>query len=201
MSSTHGHDFSRWSTERHVIYDPIYKPCEVYFTEHNNWAFIELAAMFGDCILELGAHSGLACLAIKTKYDNKTAIASDVNLECCKQMVQRFKYWNKSDIPVVCCDAFNLPFRDKSVSVCFSVGLLEHYEIDDSVKLIKEQLRVARYCIFDVPTEKREYGYGDERYRKPEEWIEIARSVGKMIHYYARSENTCGMVIEDEGRV
>jgi len=198
-TSTHGHDFSRWNDQRHILHDPIYKPWEAYLIEHNNWMFTELAGMLGDTILEVGAHSGLGCLTIKSRY-RKFVVASDINLECCKAMVQRFKYWCL-DIPVVCCDAFNLPFKDKSVTVCFSVGLLEHYEKEDAVKLIREQLRITRYAIVDVPTERCGYGYGDERFRTQDEWVEIANSVGKVVHIFSRQEGICGLVIDSEDRL
>lgn len=178
------------------MYNPIYKPWEVYMFSHNNWMFIELAVIYGRSILEVGAGSGLGCLAIKSRYPNKLVMALDINFTCCQQMVERFRYWHV-DVPVVRCDGFNLPFPDNCLDLCFSVGVLEHYEKEDSIKLLKEQLRVAQLAIVDVPAnEQPPESYGDEHIRSSSEWEDIVSSVGIIIHEFYRAEAVFGMVVQ-----
>lgn len=175
--------------------NPIYKPWEVYFHDHFNWMFIELAAMPGDSILEIGASSGFACNAIKARYPRKLVVASDVNKKCCKMMADRFRYW-QIDIPVVNCDGFDLPFPDNYFNVCFSVGVLEHFEKEDTLQLLREQLRVAGYVIVDIPIKAQDENYGDERIWSAKEWIEMCDSVGNIIHQFYRTGETYGIVIK-----
>jgi ubiquinone/menaquinone biosynthesis C-methylase UbiE len=49
-------------------------------------------------------------------------------------------------------DAFALPFPDKSFDLVYSLGMIEHYDKETQMKLIREQMRVARECVFiEVP--------------------------------------------------
>ena len=86
-------------------------------------------------------------------------------------------------------DAHNLPFNNDSFDLCFSQGFFEHFDDEDIIKLIQEQLRVAKVIIFSVPT----FWYpiqdfGDERLMKKEEWLEILSqfNIEKAVYYTGR---------------
>lgn len=51
---------------------------------------------------------------------------------------------------------------------------MEHYNDDEIVKIINEQIRVSDICIFSVPTSYFEKKMlGNERFMKKNEWREI----------------------------
>jgi ubiquinone/menaquinone biosynthesis C-methylase UbiE len=43
--------------------------------------------------------------------------------------------WAERRVPLVCCSAFNMPFRDKSFYVAFSTAVLEH--VPDPIGFIR----------------------------------------------------------------
>lgn len=76
-------------------------------------------------------------------------------------------------------DVMDLPFPDKSYPVCYSQGLMEHFEGDDLFVAIAEQLRVAEHVFFSVPTQvfpNASIGY--ERRLRLHEWLELLREAG-----------------------
>ena len=50
-------------------------------------------------------------------------------------------------------DAFNLSnIKDKQFDLVYSLGFLEHYTKEEQLKLIAEQKRIAKECVFiEVP--------------------------------------------------
>jgi len=71
-------------------------------------------------------------------------------------------------------DMFNLTFKDKEFKVCFSQGVLEHFSAPQIKKAISEQLRVAQYVVFSVPSiHWQGQPFGDENFWPLEKWFEI----------------------------
>ncbi len=56
------------------------------------------------------------------------------------------------DCEIVLGDGLALPFPDGSFDVAYSLGLLEHFEPAEQARLIREQARVAKKVLIEVPT-------------------------------------------------
>lgn len=78
-----------------------------------------------------------------------------------------------------------LKFRDLKFDVAFSNGVLEHFNDDDIIKILKEEMRIAKTVIVGIPTkyfDQSEAMYGDERYLDIKSWRSlIAKSGGDII--------------------
>jgi SAM-dependent methyltransferase len=71
-------------------------------------------------------------------------------------------------------DGFALPFPDGTFGVAISQGLMEHFADEGIVRLVAEQLRVARSVAFNVPSDRYpRQDLGDERLMPPGEWDRI----------------------------
>ena len=93
-------------------------------------------------------------------------------------------------------DAFHLPYPDKSFDVAFSQGLLEHFDCQDIIKLIDEQLRVAKAVAFSVPNKFYNHkDFGDERLFTKKEWESILSKYDILVsddyHYLRCKRNFC----------
>ena len=96
-------------------------------------------------ILEVGAGSGRDLEELRRRgYDVVYADFSPV-------AVGAFSGRNPG-VPAVIADCRCLPFRDESIDLVLSLGLLEHFERETRRTIIQEKLRVARrYTLIDVP--------------------------------------------------
>ena len=173
-------------------------PPEFYAMQYSRWAYIEPAARLGRKILEIGAQTFLACVYLKLKY-NIEVVGSDIHPLECKWGKLRAGRWGVG-LPIVNCDAFNLPFKNDAFDVVFSEGLHEHFDKPDITKLVRESARVATYQIINVPTTadfERGGGYGDERRFSFLEWREIFQSISevKIIQEFTRITNY-GVILE-----
>lgn len=169
-------------------------PPEFYAFQYNKWMYIELAARFGKKILEIGSHTFLACIYLKLRYADIEVVGSDIHRLECKWGLIRGERWGVQ-LPIVNCDAFNLPFKDDAFQVVFSCGLHEHFDKPDMIKLVKESARVAKYQIIDVPVTaslERGGGYGDERHLSFSEWGELFQSIDevKIVQEFTRNTNS-----------
>ena len=79
-----------------------------------------------------------------------------------------------NEVKCLCGDIFNIPFKDKFFIVTHSSGVLEHFQDDEIVKIINEELRVSDYMVFSVPTKYFEKKMlGNERFMSKKEWKKI----------------------------
>jgi len=94
-------------------------------------------------------------------------------------MVKQSKKLSKKISPnnpvkVISGDVRSIPYKDKFFSVTHSSGVLEHYDDEEIINLINEQIRVSDVCIFSVPSpyfEKKMLG--NERFMKRKAWRKI----------------------------
>lgn len=98
-------------------------------------------------VCEIGAGSGLT-LAYLKKYGASKCAGVDYS----KEAIKMAKNSNK-ECEFVYGDAFNLSnIKNKQFDLVYSLGFLEHYSKDDQRKLIAEQKRIAKECVFiEVP--------------------------------------------------
>lgn len=101
----------------------------------------------GKIICEIGVGSGLTL-----SYLKQMGAARCAGIDYSKEAIDWAKKEN-SDCQFILGDAFNLSnIADKQFDLVYSLGFLEHYNKDDQRKLLSEQRRLARECVFiEVP--------------------------------------------------
>ncbi len=77
-------------------------------------------------------------------------------------------------------DAFDLSNFESKFDLVFSCGVLEHFDREITVKLLKEQSRCAPYVIIEIPTKYTAYSGGitDERIYTVGQLADIVRDAG-----------------------
>lgn len=124
-------------------------------------------------LIEAGSGTGLISTYLTELGKNVTAVDIDPKMiEFANEINRNLSLESPNFVNA---DIFNLPYSDNSFTVCFNYGVLEHYNKKQIIDLINEQLRIATYCIFGVPTEffKNNSMHGDENYLSMKEWQEI----------------------------
>lgn len=135
----------------------------------------------GGQALEVGCGSGRACIAYGG-LSKERVVGVDIEPGVVKLAQEVGKKLSSGlNVEFMYGDGFFLPFANKTFNTAFSSGVLEHYSDEDIIKLLREQARVARYIIIQVPTlhfrEIHRVGYGDERWLNKFQWIEL---IGKV---------------------
>lgn len=122
-----------------------------------------------DKILEIGAGSGLTSLLLY--YSNRNITISDFDNKVLNK-IQNFPL----NISIQKLDMFNLELDNNSYDCIFHQGLLEHFGDEEIINSLKEQSRVSRLIIFDIPNNKRFckfQEFGNERFLSVKHWIEL----------------------------
>ena len=98
-------------------------------------------------VCEIGAGSGLTLAYLK-----KMGASKCTGVDYSKEAIEMAKNSNE-ECEFIYGDAFNLShIKDKQFDLVYSLGFLEHYSKDDQRKLIAEQKRIAKECVFiEVP--------------------------------------------------
>jgi len=122
----------------------------------------------GDKVLEVGAGTGVLGWPLAQSGIEVSCLDNDKEiLKMCGINARMLG----ADIKYVFGDAFRMPFEDNSFTVCFSEGLLEHYDDNEIDLLVKEHLRVASLVVIGVPLEGcKDPAKGDERFLRREVW-------------------------------
>ena len=95
--------------------------------------------------LEVGAGSGKDVEELSKKGINVTYLDSS------EVAAQKFKD-NNPPIPAIVGGAFNLPFKDNSFDIVYSIGLYHLFSKNERKRLLGEMKRVSkRYILIDVP--------------------------------------------------
>lgn len=159
----------------HYVHEtnPFGKGLDDYLNQNERWKYLNIASELGNKILEVGFGSALGLIYLATK--GKQVAGVDLSLEIIELAKQRAKQFNV-EIPFFQADARNLSmFKDKSFNVVLHEGLLEHFDLEDRMNILREHLRVAEHVVVDVPTIKSWRGrpgpYG-ERLLTEEQWLE-----------------------------
>lgn len=82
-------------------------------------------------------------------------------------------------------DAKNITLSNNSMDIIFHQGFLEHFNDNDIVLFLKEQARVSKYIIFDVPNARRwnkVQEFGNERFLTHQKWKDLVKLAG--LHVY-----------------
>lgn len=137
-----------------------------YSSEGGSWLFAKLIhysrkiyfkKIFVKRIIQAGGPStsyleiGVGSAQTLTHLQKKTN-ASCVGIEK-NSLAYEIGKAQANNCKIILGDALELPFEDNSFDVVYSLGLLEHFELEQQHQLLKEQSRVARRKIlFLVPT-------------------------------------------------
>jgi SAM-dependent methyltransferase len=105
-------------------------------------------------ILEVGCGYGLSSIYLQACGYGVTAIDSDL------EIVNRAKNSAEtlsSDLTIEHADAFELSKYYRLFDLCFSVGVIEHFNREITVKLLQEQAKCAKYIIAVIPSKYTKY--------------------------------------------
>lgn len=113
-------------------------------------------------ILEVGCGSAIAAFGFGEH--GYSVFALDIDSAVIDWVKSRYCFFNQY-VRFCVGDMRQLPFLDHSIDVAYSQGVLEHYHDSGITDALREQGRVARIVVFDVPN--RRHGplrlRGDER--------------------------------------
>lgn len=135
----------------------------------------------GDIILELGTGTGWSSISLSLA--NRYVVALDIS-EKILRGVNRLAQNLQTPIDTICADMKMLPFRDNSFKIAFSQGVLEHFDDNAIILMVKEQAKVAPIIIVDVPTNKAKNqprAYGDERWLSWKYWKKLLENAGTKV--------------------
>lgn len=100
----------------------------------------------GKVVCEIGVGTGLTL-----SYLKKLGAARCVGLDYSPKAVALAKELNP-ECEYVLADAFDTKLPDKQYDLIYSLGVLEHYNREEQAKMLAEQKRLAKECVFiEVP--------------------------------------------------
>lgn len=128
-------------------------------------------------IIEFGAGTGVLALYLST-INNYEVDALDQDCDMIslskKYFLSKFK---NSNINYLCDDIRNINVIEK-YDVCYSIGILEHYNDNEIIDLIHKQTSISEYVIFGIPTkyfDEDKKMYGNERYLSLHYWRKLIK--------------------------
>ncbi len=126
-------------------------------------------------ILEVGV--GTASMSIFMSHLGLEVTSIDSNEEILNQANIFARKLNEK-VCFILCDAFELSkkFKPKEFDIIFSQGFFEHFQDEQIVRLLEEQLKVGKAVIFSVPSKYRfKRDFGDERLLSIHRWKGILK--------------------------
>lgn len=104
----------------------------------------------GATCLEVGCGTGISSLWLAKNGKKVTALDyTNSSVELVKTAAQKLKLDN---IDVVQCDATkDLPFAEKQFDYVFQAGLLEHFEMENQIRLLRNWAKYGKYMISMIP--------------------------------------------------
>jgi SAM-dependent methyltransferase len=136
---------------------------------------IRKVASPGQRLLEAGCGSGRSAMILADMGYHVSAF------DLCQSLLQSIIRASGflRDCHVTNGDIRNLPFKEKAFQVAYSFGVLEHFDPCDIVAMLREQRRVARYVLVDIPNDRcTKQAFGDERFYDDNLWCVMLRRAG-----------------------
>jgi ubiquinone/menaquinone biosynthesis C-methylase UbiE/HD superfamily phosphohydrolase YqeK len=150
--------------------------------KYNFLELIRKNASFKKPMLEAGSGTGKTSADFASK--GYQAYAMDIE----EDMLIKAKALSKMIAPenpvkIIHADIHRIPYDNKFFAVTHSSGVLEHFQDDEIVELLNEQLRVSDKVVFAVPSPYFKVKMnGDERFLPKKKWKElISKTRGKII--------------------
>jgi len=146
-------------------------------------------------ILEIGVGTGI--MGIFLSWLNYKVMAIDINKKILTNAILTSKKLN-GKVKFIKCDAFSLKkkFKKKYFDVCFSQGFFEHFNNEEIIKLIEEQLFISKCVIISVPSKyylKKDFG--NERLLDVRKWEKILNNFNFDVKYYGKNKNIKRMLL------
>ncbi len=138
-------------------------------------------------LLEIAAGSGYtsAIVADLLWETNPLVTVSDVSEDLMGRVAQTHIGAVPGIEPVVA-SAYQLPFPDGAFDISYHQGFFEHFQDEEVRALVREQARVSRYCIADIPNGRRwnkTQEFGNERFLPHKDWVDLIKSAGVNVVY------------------
>jgi SAM-dependent methyltransferase len=129
-------------------------------------------------LLEVGCGSGTTAVLLADLGYRVTAC--DIEPELISRLASRYSDWiREGRLLARQADMFQLPWGDKTFDLAYHQGVLEHFPDDRIGAALREQARVSRFVLFDVPNHRyKAQPYGDERLLSIRHWRELIHAAG-----------------------
>lgn len=101
--------------------------------------------------VEIGSGTGSYSLLLKKLKIVNKPILVDISPLAIRIAQEAFSRCNESEAYFLLADGMNLPFKDMSIDLSLSGGLIEHFIQDEQRQLVSEHCRVANYVACQVP--------------------------------------------------
>lgn len=134
-------------------------------------------------ILEIACGSGLSSVLMADLGYHVTA--TDIDQDLLDGM--RSKFGSIQNLKIEKCDMLKADeIYSKEFNSIIHQGVLEHFEDDEIIEILKRQKNIADLIIFDVPNDKRKekiQEYGNERFLSIEHWRSLIEKAGCTLIY------------------
>ena len=128
-------------------------------------------------IIESGSGTGiLSTYMASLGYD---VIGIDIDKDILNLSKRIAKSYNSKNKPAFKNKSiFELDYKENYFDVSFSNGVLEHFNDDQIIDTLRQQMKIAKIVIFGIPTKyfnQEEAMYGDERYKNNKFWRNLIK--------------------------
>lgn len=148
----------------------------------------------GNKLIESGSGTGVLSTYMSSLGYEVTGIDIDNDiLNLSKKIANKYNSKNKPTFKNK--SIFKLDYEENYFDVSFSNGVLEHFNDEQIIDTLKQQMKIAKIVIFGIPTKyfnQEEAMYGDERYKSNGFWRNLINMSGgiileeKSMHYMSR---------------
>lgn len=128
-------------------------------------------------ILEVGCGYGLSSIYLQGCGYRVTAIDNNVEII---NLAKKSAETLSSGLTIEHADAFDLSKYYRLFDLCFSAGVIEHFDKEITVKLLQEQAKCAKYVIAVIPSKYTKYTgeITDERIYNIRQFRQICKEAG-----------------------
>jgi SAM-dependent methyltransferase len=132
----------------------------------------------GARLLEAGCGSGTTAILLADLGYRVTA--SDIDPALVERITLRYSDWvREGRLMVEQANTFQLAWPEGSFDLVYHQGVFEHFTDNQIIAALREQARVARLVLFDVPNHRcGGRPFGDERLLPARHWRKLIRSAG-----------------------
>jgi SAM-dependent methyltransferase len=100
-------------------------------------------------LLEIGCGMGISAIYLQECGYQVTAVDNNANIV--KRAQETAQYF-RSNILIQCADAFDLSQYYGIFDLVYSLGVLEHFDREITIQLLREQAQCGRYVVIGVPS-------------------------------------------------
>lgn len=145
--------------------------------------------------LEIGCGTGISSLWLAKNGRKVTALDyTESSVQLVKAAAEKLSLKN---VDVILCDATKeLPFEEKKFDYIFQAGLLEHFETDEQIRLLRNWARYGKYMISMIPNASSiPYRIGKQLMENEGTW-EYGLEIPK--HSFKEEFSRAGITVEKE---